>query len=335
MIGLDISQIAHPGGVANYTRNLGLKLEQKLGDQIIFFYSSLRQPLSGSFKKVKKFPFPPTLFELIFNELGMPIEVFLGKLDLFHSSDWIQPKTNAKKVTTYHDLVPIVYPQWSTKEIVRVHRKRLERVEKEIDQVIAVSQATKADLVKFTKIPEGKIKVIYEGVGEEFGPQSEEAKKEFRKSLNLPNNFLLAIGGIGQRRNLDRLKEASRGHQLVITGETIPWIADSDRPLLYSCASALVYPSLYEGFGLPVLEAFACGVPVITSNVSSLPEVGGKAAIYVDPTSLEEIKQAIDLVQSDKGLREDLIKKGLARAKEFTWDKCADETINLYQGALR
>lgn len=331
MIGFDISQLAHRGGVANYTKNLSLLLEQKLGNQIVFFYSSLRKPLSGNFQRVKKYLFPPSLLELIFNELGMPIEVFLGRVDLFHSSDWIQPKTRAKKVTTYHDLVPIIYPQWSTKEIVRVHQKRLERVEKEIDQVIAVSQSTKEDLIKFTKIPAEKIKVIYEGVGEEFKPQSEQAKNEFRKRWNLPDNFLLAIGGVGQRRNLDRLKEAAFGENLVVSGETIPWIVDSERPLLYSCASALVYPSLYEGFGLPVLEAFACGVPVITSNVSSLPEVGGKAVLYIDPMNVDSIAQGIKTITGDQGLRKDLIKKGLARAKEFSWDRCANETIKLYQ----
>lgn len=335
MIGFDISQIAHRGGVANYTKNLSLLLEQKLGDQIVFFYSSLRKPLSGNFQRVKRYPFPPSLFELIFNELGMPIEVFLGKIDLFHSSDWIQPKTRAKKVTTYHDLVPIIYPQWSTREIVRVHQKRLERVEQEIDQVIAVSQSTKEDLIKFTKVPAEKIKVIYEGVGKEFMPAGEAAKKEFRKRWNLPDKFLLAIGGVGQRRNLDRLKEAAQGENLVVSGETIPWIIDSERPLLYSCASALVYPSLYEGFGLPVLEAFACGVPVITSNVSSLPEVGGKAVLYVDPMNVESIAQGIKTLTGDQGLRKDLIKKGLARAKEFSWEKCAQETIKLYQLVLK
>src|SRR5687767_2791096 len=125
-VGFDISQIAHPGGVANYTQNLAKRLAQKKELEIVFFYSSLRKPYQGKLKNVKSYRLPPTLFEVLFNKIrNTNIEKFIGAIDVFHSSDWVQPPAKAKKVTTYHDLVPIKYPQWSHPKIVAVNRKRL------------------------------------------------------------------------------------------------------------------------------------------------------------------------------------------------------------------
>src|SRR3989344_171095 len=176
-IGMDISQLAHTGGVATYTRNLAEQL-QKLQDlEMIFFYSSLRKPYHGEFKNVKKYRLPPTLFEMLFNRWrNVSIERFLGPLDIFHSSDWTQPPSKAKKVTTYHDVIPLKYPKWSHPKIVSVHKRRLFLVEKEIDFVIAVSESTKKDLMEVSNIPEEKIKVIYEGPIADFKPKSEEKK---------------------------------------------------------------------------------------------------------------------------------------------------------------
>src|SRR3990167_5348445 len=176
-----------------------------------FFYSSLRQPYHGTLRNVKKYKLPPTLFEMLFNRWrNVGIEKFIGPIDIFHSSDWIQPPSKAKKVTTYHDLVPLLHPEWSHPKIVSVHKRRLKIVEKEIDMVIAVSKATKKDLLEVSNIPEEKITVIYEGPTGDFKPQAKKKIKEFKKKYNLPEKFVLAIGGIGERRNLNRIKEASR-----------------------------------------------------------------------------------------------------------------------------
>lgn len=331
-VGFDISQTAHFGGVATYTKNLAEQLATFPDLQMVYPYFSLRKPYSGSLQNVKKIPLPPSLFEILFNKIRfIPIEQFIGEVDVFHSSDWVQPKTKAKKVTTYHDVIPLKYPEWSKSKIVEVHKKRLELVEKEIDLVIAVSETTKRDLLEVSSIPEDKIIVIYEGVDKKYGLQDESGVEEFRRKYNLPDKFVLAVGGIGNRRNLERAKEAVSGYNLVVTGETIPWISDEEMPLLYSSAEVLLYPSLYEGFGLPVLEAMATGTPVITSNVSALPEVGGDAAAYINPEDTEGMAKAIREIMEDKGAREMMIKKGLEQAKKFSWEKCALETVGVYR----
>lgn len=336
-VGLDISQIAHKGGVAVYTENLSKELIKFTDLDLVFFYSSLRKPYKGSLPNVRHFRVPPTIFEILFNKIRiLPIETFIGDVDVFHSSDWVQPETKAKKVTTYHDVVPLKFPQWSHPKIVAVHKRRLELVEKEVDCIIAVSESTKKDLLEISRIPEEKIRVIYEGVSDIFKPLGEKETSDFKRKTKLPDRFILSIGGIGERRNLRRVREAceSLGLNIVILGETIHGLLETDLPLLYSAATVVLYPSLYEGFGLPILEAMACGTPVITSNISSMPEVGGDAAIYVDPMDIKDIEKKIKLIVEDEDKRREMIKKGFERVKLFTWQKCAEKTVAAYRKLL-
>lgn len=331
-VGFDISQLAHLGGVISYTNHLTEEFSKIPNLSMVYFYSSLRKPYKGHLKNVKSFKLPPTLFEVLFNNIrNVGIEKFIGPVDIFHSSDWVQPPTKAKKVTTYHDVIPLKFPEWSDPKIVSVHRRRLELVEREIDVVIAVSEATKRDLIDISKIREDKIKVVYEAAGEEFKRAGDEEIARFKRDNSLPDKFILAIGGIGTRRNLNRVKEIGRDHPLVITGETIKPLPDNQMPLLYSSAELLLYPSFYEGFGLPILEAFSCGTPVITSNISSMPEIGGEAALYIDPENTDQIREKVGEVLNDKDLRGEMIKKGLARAGEFSWERAARETAEIYQ----
>lgn len=331
-VGMDISQIAHRGGVATYTKNLTDNLSKISDLELICFYSSLRRPYRGNLKNVKLYKLPPTLFEMLFNRWrNVDIEKFIGPVDIFHSSDWTQPKSKAKKITTYHDVVPLKFPQWSHPKIVAVHKRKLKLVEEEIDMVIVVSRSTKNDLLEVSKIPENKITVIYEGPTADFKPQSKERVRDFRRRYNLPEKFVLAIGGIGERKNLAKIKAACCDYNLVISGQTIPWLNNDELELLYSSAEALLYCSLYEGFGIPILDAFSCGLPVITSNISSMSEVGGEAAIYVDPYKEEDIREKLELVMNDKKLKEDLIKKGFKRVKQFSWEKAAKETAAVYR----
>lgn len=127
------------------------------------------------------------------------------------------------------------------------------------------------------------------------------------------------------------IKEASQEYNLVITGQTIPYLLESEMPYLYSAAKVLLYSSFYEGFGLPILEAFACGTPVITSSVAAMPEIGGKAAVYVDPLNLVDIKKKLALVIGDDSLRGDMIQNGFQQAAKFSWEKCAQQTAQIYQ----
>ena len=201
--------------------------------------------------------------------------------------------------------------------------------------VIAVSKATKKDLLEVSNIPEEKITVIYEGPTGDFKPQAKKKIKEFKKKYNLPEKFVLAIGGIGERRNLKRIEEAAKDYNLVIAGQSLPWLGIEELELLYNCASVLLYPSLYEGFGLPILDSFACGLPVVTSNVSAMPEVGGKAASYVNPYSVEDIKEKLDTVMNDKKLKDKMREKGFLRVKQFSWEKAAKETADIYRMLMK
>jgi glycosyltransferase involved in cell wall biosynthesis len=194
-----------------------------------------------------------------------------------------------------------------------------------------VSEATKKDLLKVSSIPSDKIVVIYEGVGDTFKIQSPKDIKMFRKKYQLPEEFVLALGGIGERKNIKRLKIACKDVPLIVSGEDIERVSDEELPLLYASARLLAYPSLYEGFGLPILEAQACGVPVVTSDVSSMPEIGGQGAAYVDPLDIEDIKKTIRKVFYDNEVRKNLIKEGLKNVKQFTWEKTVEQTIEVYK----
>lgn len=335
-VGMDISQLAHKGGVATYTRNLSEKLSQISDLEMVYFYSSLRKPYQGGLRNVKSYRLPPSLFEMLFNRWrNIGIEKFIGPVDIFHSSDWTEPPSKAKKVTTYHDVVPEKFPQWSHPRIVAVHKRRLKLVENEVDCVIAVSESTKKDLLEISGIPEDKIIVIYEGPTADFKRRSVADIKKFKEKYSLPDKFVLAIGGIGERRNLRRIKQAASGYNLVIAGVSLPWLSTEELELLYNSAEVLLYPSLYEGFGIPILDAFCCGLPVITSNVSSMPEVGGDVAIYVDPYDVEDIKKKLGMMMSDRKLRGDLINKGFERVKQFSWEKTAKQTSLVYQNLVK
>lgn len=332
-VGMDISQIAHLGGVSLYTQNLALQLSKVSDLEMVYFYSSFRKPYKNiGLKNVKSFRFPPSMFELFFNKVrNISIEKFIGPVDIFHSSDWTQPPTKALKVTTYHDVVPLKYPQWSHPTIISVHKRRIKLVEKEVDHVIAVSNATKLDLMEVSNIPEEKITVIYEAPSSNFKVQTEEKIRAFKRKYNLPDEFVLAIGGIGERRNLGRIKEACQGYNLVIAGQTLPWLSLEELELLYNSAKVLVYTSLYEGFGLPILDAYLCGLPVVTSNISSMPEIAGEAAFLADPLSVNDIREKLKILFNQQDVRNKLVKKGFERVKEFSWEKCAKETAAVYQ----
>ncbi len=334
-VGFDISQLAHKGGVNTYTRNLTEELSKIDDLEMTYFYSSLRQPYKGDLKDVKKFKIPPTFFEVLFNRMrNVSIERFIGDVDIFHSSDWAQPPGKSLKVTTYHDVIPLKFPKWSHPKIVQVHKRRLELVEKEIDMVIAVSETTKKDLLEISKIPEDKIVVILEGVEERFKPQPEDKVKSFKEKYNLPAEFVLAMGGVGERKNLKRIKEACKDYNLIIPGENIPYVSNEELPLLYCSAKVLLYATLYEGFGLPVVEAMACGLPFIVSNAEWSNELMDYPGLFTDPKNVDDMK--IRLKQAmDSDYRANLIKNGLKRAGFFSWQKAAAETAEVYRKLMK
>lgn len=363
-IGIDVSQVVYEGtGAATYTKEL-LKalLSQDHANEYTLFAGSLRlHPKLEKFTQslpqsvTSHFVYlPPTILNIIWNELHfLPVETFMGKLDVFHASDATQPPSKAKKVTTVHDLVAYHFPQTLQKAQVQIQKKRLAWVKKEADAIIAVSEATKRDLITLLEIPESKITVIYEGVSSEFNASLRsqyEKIAQVRGKYKLPEKYLLNVGTLQPRKNLVRLIEAykklknppllavagksgwGKGAEVAKHVKILGFVPQKDLPYLYAGAYGFVYPAIYEGFGLPVLEAMACGTPVVTSNTSSLLEVGGDAAIFVDPHDLasiyEAIKQLLTLFETDY---QSMQQKGIAHAKQFTWEKAAQETLAVYQ----
>lgn len=352
-IAIDISSVIYETGVSVYTKNLVenlLSVDKE--NEYVLFGGSLRRSgeiknwlssLQGSFSG-KVFLIPPVLANIAWNKLHLfPIEKLLGSIDVFHSSDWAQPPSAAFKITTIHDLVPIKYPKLSSSKIVSVHKSRFRWVKKEVDRVIVPSETTKTDLIKLG-VEKRKIVVISEAPDPIFARSKKAAVDELKKRFRIPGKYLLAIG-VAPRKNLERIIEAYEkvkqgGLKLVIVGQSemqthqkrgvimTGHVAKEDMPVLYSGAEALVYPSLYEGFGLPILEAFVCRLPVVTSNFGSMAEVAGKAAVLVDPYSATAIADGIVKAIRDKSK---LIKKGMVRVKKYLWKKAAEMTLDVYK----
>lgn len=359
-IGIDISQTAFPGtGVAVYTENLvrSLLAIDKV-NEYWFFFSSLRNKNPNLLLNTKNFIFPPIFLECLWNRLHIfPVDRLIGTTDIFHSSDWLEPPARCLKVTTIHDLAVYKYPETFAvrggHDIVGNQKRKLEWVKKESKLIIAVSENTKKDIVDLLGIPENRIRVVYEAADPIYGCQcSADNVQQVRKKYGIEGKFVLAVGTREPRKNIGRIIKAFSNLQsdltLVIAGKygwgedagkienhspqakikILGYVAKEDLACLYTEAECFVYPSLYEGFGLPVLEAMTCGCPVVTSDVSSLPEVSGNAAILVDPLDVNNIAEGIEKAIKN---RRELVKKSRNRAKEFSWEKTARETLEVYQ----
>ena len=267
-----------------------------------------------------------------------------------------------KTVITIHDLVYHHYPEATEPYMLRRLSQELPAHAHRADAIFTDSKASRRDIIDLLKVPEEKVHTIYCGVDHSFRPIEDQAALEsVRRRYSLPDQFLLFVGTIEPRKNLVTLLAAFARvvadpkfrHSLVIVGGkgwkdspirnaltsnqaterliTTGYVAGKDLPLIYNLADALIMPSFYEGFGLPVVEAMACGTPVVTSNVSSLPEVAGDAAIFVDPKDADDVARGMSTVVHDPQLRADLRQKGLLRAREFSWEKSARQALNVFE----
>ncbi len=280
--------------------------------------------------------------------------------DVVHFPASIGPLDGGKNVVlTVHDCIFLRHPEWFRWERAQYYRWAGTRSAQRAAHIIADSQATARDVHALMDIDEARITAIPLGVGDTFRPPSETLVKNARKPYGLPERFFLYVGTLEPRKNLARIVRswdavaAIIPEDLVIAGR-VGWktnelddaiaharhrerihrpgfIDAPDLPGLLGAARAFVWPSLYEGFGLPVLEAMACGTPVITSNTTSLPEVAGDAALLVDPCNEEAIAEAMTRLSQDNALRESLHVAGPARAAQFTWQRCAEETMAVYR----
>lgn len=295
------------------------------------------------------------------------------KLDLMHFTHFNAPiRYNKPFVTTIHDLTHTLFPGKKMRGLPyrMAYKAVVKNAVKKAKRVIAVSENTKKDLIKMLRTPSHKIDVIYEGVNEEFQmlPGVADAQKDATEGLDIPT-FLLYTGVHRYHKNLPRLIEAFSilsprfpELKLVITGKPDPLYPEAEETTqrlglkdkvvfsglvseeelisLYNHATAYVFPSLYEGFGLPILEAMQCGTPVCASNVSSIPEIAGKAkdgkpnAVLFDPENPQDIAEKIESVLTNPTLQKELIEKGLQRVKAFSWAKMAKQILELYNEAI-
>jgi glycosyltransferase involved in cell wall biosynthesis len=268
------------------------------------------------------------------------------------------PLAIARQVCTIHDLIPLDHPEWFNRRFAAWYEWLLPRLAKKVQHIIAISEFTKQRIVERLGVRPERVTVISNGVDERFSPKTPEEIQAVRRSLGIKAPaYVLCVGSLEPRKNLRRLLQAwakiqaslDADVELVVAGakgssrvfeavciDPLPrrvqftgYVSNEELPSLYAGALALVYPSLYEGFGLPPLEAMASGTPVVTSNGTSLPEVAANAAVLVNPEDVDSIAEGIRTVVSSSALREKLRRLGFERAARTTWERTAQQTLQL------
>jgi glycosyltransferase involved in cell wall biosynthesis len=301
---------------------------------------------------------------ILWHRLRLPlwVELACGSLDVFHSPDFtLPPVRRARTVLTVHDLSFMRVPESSHPRLRSYLLQAVPRSARRADIVLADSQWTRADVIELLGVDPRRVEVLYPAVERRFQRvQDVHWLDTVRTRYRLPAQFVLGVGTLQPRKNFHRLIEAyakvsanlGGDVQLVIAGGTgwlyedifrkvkqlglqevvhFPgYVADEDLPALYTLAGMFAFPSLYEGFGLPALEAMACGTPVVASNASSLPEVVGDAALLVDPLDVDALAEAMVKAFTDADLRAEMTRRGLARAREFTWAQAARNLLDVY-----
>jgi glycosyltransferase involved in cell wall biosynthesis len=301
---------------------------------------------------------------ILVGSIVVPLAAKRLKLDVIHDLTGLLPNAfgggGARIVTTLHDLISYANPGTNDWMDDLIQFRWLPWAAPNVDVMVTVSRSAGDDAVKYLKIRPDKIHVVHHGVLPIYQPQEESRLEAVRDRYGLPQEYILFVGAVVERKNLRRVLEACTvlwargdGVPLVVVGPKsarssgilsaveasgladriifTDYVPESDLPALYAAATVFVYPSLYEGFGIPVIEAMACGTPVITSNISSLPEVAGDAAITVDPTKSDEIRAALERLLSSPELRAELRVRGFEQAKTFTWGHAARATLEVYR----
>jgi glycosyltransferase involved in cell wall biosynthesis len=361
-VGINALFLGLPGtGSEQYTRHLleALAKVDPVNEYLLFGpgpappTSNVRYPISNWAK-------------LWFEQVSFPRAC--RRLDLAHVPYFASPLfSTVPTVVTIHDLIPLILPAYRGSLLVRLYTRLVAAAARKAEAVITVSQVSARDIVRCLHIPPERIHVTYEAAGEAFQPVEDEILlAAIRQKYALPKHYLLYLGGFDQRKNVFTVLRGfallvnKQQAQLVIAGK-LPerdsplfpdprllvrelgleeeviftgWVAEEDKPGLLSGAMAFVFPSLYEGFGLPALEAMACGTPVIASNRSSLAEVVGEGGILVEPTDAESLAEAMEVLLTDDALRAELRQRALAQAARFSWEQTALETLAVYRKAV-
>ena len=363
-VGLDITSLRAPRtGVGTYTANLLQQLRDLPQLEVVpMMQSSVHLPLPrGASRRTLR------VNNTFWMQMVLPWHLSRLSADICHFTNSVASVwTPCPSVVTIHDATLWLYPKYHPRRRILAMRPVIPLGARRAKAIIAVSANTKRDLVRTLNIPEDKVYVIHEAPAPQFQPVASGAALEIvRSRYRLPDHFVLYVGTIEPRKNLTRLLEAFAmlqrdgyaSHGLVLAGcqgwagtsvqntierlrlqgavRLLGYVSIDDLVALYNLAGALVFPSLYEGFGLPIVEAMACGTPVVMSPNGSLEEIAGGAAELVDPTAAESIALGLRRVLGDSARRAELRDLGLARARQFSWQRAAVETHEVYANVLR
>jgi glycosyltransferase involved in cell wall biosynthesis len=366
---LDVGPAVHQNaGLARYAERLAYHLHQDFGEQIdlTLFYNAHSGNLPPqTLQSIRQQSLPMGQYGWRLSVLASQLlrrpsfEKRLPPGRIYHATEHLLPHLNRRSVLTVHDLIFERYPQhhtWKNRFFLKLGMPLFVRA---ADAIIAVSQHTKRDIIELYGAPAQKIHVIYEGIDERFSPVDAVGVKAVRQKYGIERPYLLMVGTLEPRKNhvaalraLARLKAEGFPHCLVIAGGH-GWlfdpiqslvgelglsadviftgrVPDDDLPALYSDADCFLMPSLYEGFGFPVLEAMACGAPVVCSNVSSLPEVAGDAALMVEPEDDGALAAAVGRLLTEPNLRSQVRQRGEKQAAGLRWVDCAAQTVQVY-----
>jgi glycosyltransferase involved in cell wall biosynthesis len=367
-IGIDARKL-HDFGIGTYIRNL-LRHLARLDSESEFVVLSRPADceaiasLGQNFRAVSQTAANYSVSE----QIAIPLALRRENVRLFHAPHYVLPPlVMCPSVVTIHDCIHLMFPQYLPGRLAHTYaRTSIALASRRATRVLTVSESSKRDILRFVDIPADKIHVIYNAYDERFGVEPrEEDVERVRERYQLHDQFVLYAGNVKPHKNLERLIQAfhlvrRRGLdnlKLVLIGDEISryaalrravhlyqlhkhvrflgYLPEETLAVMYRLASAFVFPSLYEGFGLPPLEAMASGTPVVTSNVSSLLEVAGDAAVLVDPYDPTAIADGIERVVCDGSLREELRLKGLARARQFSWEASVRRVREIYGEAAR
>ncbi len=362
--------IRQRAGIGRYTRELTQALLALDRENRYVLFSAGRgadEPPWPPNVRRRSVPLSDHQLAVVWQRLRLPIpaELLTGPVDLFHSPDFVLPPLlKAASVVTIHDLSFMRLPHCSPPALLDYLMRSVPRSARRADAILADSESTRRDVVELLGIDAERVHVVYAGVDTRFTQQSPDAVHEAKARYGIVGPYVLAVGTLQPRKNYPRLLEGFAAmrrksglpHKLVIVGGrgwlydeidaavarlelaedvVMPgFVRDEDLPSLYTGADLLAFPSLYEGFGLPALEAMACGTPVVASTAPALPEVCGEAALLVDPTDVPSLADAVEQVLTDEGLSSRLVELGRHRATEFQWEDAARSLLAVYHKVL-
>lgn len=308
--------------------------------------------------------------KLLFEQSIMPRAARAYEGEVLHVPYWAPPlRSSVSIVVTIHDIIPLILPQYRGGPLVRAYTELVSAAARGATLILTDSDASRSDIVKHLRIPADRVRTIYLAADPKFSDHIDSIDSAaLRKNYDLPEEYVLYLGGFDARKNIETLLQVytwaqdalEESYPLVVAGNLpdrhnaffhdprvmaqqievesavrfIGRVAEEDKVALYQQARAFLYPTLYEGFGLPALEALACGVPVIGSNASSVPEIVGAAGILVDPQDARAMAGALIAVCTEDLLHDDLSERALRQAGKFSWEKCARETAQAYTEAL-